>query len=281
MNKNEAGDIKMLTSEDKKLIKNENNLEELFIKLRDNNPYFTKEEIEKGLKGKFEDYSELDKLGRCGEAFACIVKKESEIFENPKNKNPKHNSRIKPTAWKSIGCDFIKDGECLYNRCHLIGRQLATKKANRKGLITGTRWFNVEGMFKFENEAAKCIKDNPNHHILYRVTPYFKGDDLLAYGVQMEMLDIDDEEKLSYNVFVYNRQRGFTIDYKNGDVYSDNPLSLPSKRSGAKIYIIDRDTNKFHKESCASICDIKNKKYFAGKEQTIKEEYCKCGICIH
>ncbi len=196
-------------------------------------------------------------------------------------KKPKHNSRIKPTARKSIKCEDIKDGGYLYNRCHLIARQLATKKVNRKGLITGTRWFNMEGMSKFENEVAQYIEDNPDHHILYRITPYFKNNYLFAYGVQMEILDIDDEEKLSYNVFVYNKQFGFTILYRNGDVYSDYSLSLSGKRSSYNIYVIDMDTNRFHKKSCVSVCDIKNKRYFAGEKQTIEKEYCKCEICIH
>ena len=266
----------MLTMEDINFINKHENINKLYVDLGDKMPYFTKDEIEKGLKGNFEDYSGLDKLGRCGAAFACIVKNKSKILNKPK-----HNGRIKPTAWKSIRCDHIKDGECLYNRCHLIGRQLATKKANKKGLITGTRWFNVEGMFIFENKAADCIEDNPDHHILYRVTPYFKEDDLLAYGVQMEMLDIDDEGSLSYNIFVYNKQPGFDIDYRNGNVYSDYPLSLSEKKSHHNIYVIDMDTNMFHKESCVSVCDIKNKRYFAGKKQTIEEKYCKCEICIH
>lgn len=265
----------MLTREDKDLIGNEKNFHKLFIELRGNKPYFTKDEIERGLKKPFEDYSKLDELGRCKTAFACIVKNESKIVNKLK-----HNGRINPTAWKSIGCDYIRDGECLYNRCHLIGRQLATKKANRKGLITGTRWFNVKGMFKFENEVANYIKDNPEHHILYRVTPYFRDNNLLACGVQIEILDIDDEEKFSRNVFVYNKQPGFTLDYRNGDVYSDYSLSLSGKRSGSNIYVIDMDTNRFHKESCACVCNIKNKKYFVGKKQIVKNKYCKCKVCI-
>lgn len=246
-----------------------------FIYLNNNKTYFTKNEIERGLLEKtFEDYSELDKKRRCRRAIACINWKKLEDI-----KKPKHNSNINPTAWKSVGCNYIKDGKCLYNRCHLIGRQLATKKANRKGLITGTRWFNIEGMSKFENKVVNYISRNPYNHILYRVTPYFRGNNLFAYGVQMEILDIDDEERFSYNVFVYNRQSGFTINYRNGDVYSEYPLSLLGKKDN-NIYVIDMDTNKFHKESCMRVCDIKNKKYFAGKKQIIEKKYCKCGICI-
>ncbi len=158
----------MLTMEDKSFINNDEN-NKLIVKLSDNKPYFTKDEIEKGSKGGFEDYSELDKLGRCRVAFACFVKEESEIVDKPKFK-----SRMKPKAWKSVGCDFIKDGGCLYNRCHLIGHQLAAKKVDKRGLMTGTRNFNVEGMFLFEKEVADYREHNSDYHILYRVTPYYK-----------------------------------------------------------------------------------------------------------
>lgn len=142
----------MLSKEDKELINKDINSDKLFIKLRDDKPYFTISERKKGLKNTFEKYSKLDRLKRCGVAFACITK------DNLKrSKKPKHNSRIKPTARKSIKCDNIMDGGYLYNRCHLIGRQLATKKANRKGLITGTRSFNIDGMSKFESMVANYI----------------------------------------------------------------------------------------------------------------------------
>ena len=266
----------MLAKEDKDFINDDENFSKLFVELRDNKPCFTKDEIEKGLKGAFPECFELDESGRCRVAFACFVKEESESENKPKFK-----SRMKPNAWKSIGCDYIKDGKVLYNRCHLIGRQLAAEKADKRGLITGTRKFNVEGMYKFEDVVAKYIEKNQDHHVLYRVTPYFKeDDDLLPYGVQMEILDLDDEEKLSYNVFVYNKQPGFTIEYSNGDVYSDYSLTLSGKRSGYNIYVIDMDTKSFHKESCASVCDINNKRYFVGGKQTLEKEYCKCMNCI-
>ena len=269
--------MKMLTKEDKDVINNDENFNKIFVELSGNSTYFTDGEIKKGLKKPFEKYSKLDRLNRCGVALACITGNNLK-----KSKKPKKNSRIKPTARKSIKCEAIEDGGYLYNSCHLIGRQLATKKVNRKGLITGTRLFNyIEGMSRFENEVAKYIEDNPDHHILYRVTPYFKDNNLLAYGVQMEILDIDDKESFSYNVFVYNKQPGFDIDYRNGDVYSDYSLSIPEKKSRYNIYVIDMDTGMFHKKSCASVRDIKNKRYFAGKKQTIEEKYCKCEICIH
>lgn len=265
----------MLSREDKEYIDKDIYSNKLFIELRDNKPNFAKDEIKKGSEGIFEEYSEMDKLGRCGVAFACFVG-----VESASGNNLKFKSRMKPTAWKSIGCDCIEDGKCLYNRCHLIGRQLAVDKVSKKGLITGTRKFNIEGMFKYENEVANYIESNPNHHILYRVTPYFKENNLLAYGVQMEILDIDDEENLSYNIFVYNKQPNFIINYRNGDVYSDKILSLSGKRLGYNIYVIDKDTYRFHKESCVNVCGIKNKWYFVGEKQFLGKEYCECKICF-
>ena len=191
-----------------------------FIYLNNNKPNFTKDEIERGLVEKrFEDFFELDKFMRCRGVFACITwKKDEEGIDKPK-----HNGNIDPTAWRTIKCEDIKDGGYLYNRCHLIGRQLATKKANRRGLITGTRNFNINGMLEFEDKVAKYIEQNIDQPILYRVTPYYEGKNLLACGVKMEAFSVKDNGiGLSYNVFVYNKQPQFTIDYKTGEVYSNN-----------------------------------------------------------
>ncbi len=239
-----------------------------FIYLNNNEPYFTKNEIKWGLLEKpYERFLILDKLNRCRGAFACIIGYEI------KNK-PKHNRRIKPTAWKSIKCKDIEDGGYLYNRCHLIGRQLSTKKANRKSLITGTRNFNVKGMSKFEDKVADYIKKNQDRPVLYRVTPYFKGKSLLAYGVKMEAFSVKDNGTgVSYNVFVYNRQPQFTIDYKKGEVFSNNCMSLEGNLKSWNVYVLDRDTMGFHIKSCTSICNLKrtNEIYFVGEIQTLIE----------
>lgn len=261
----------MFSKEEKECIQEYIDSDKLFIKLKDNEPNFTNDEIRKGSKEPFEKYSELDE-GRCGSAFACIIGEKLVSIDKPKFK-----SRIKPTAWKSIGCDYIEDGKCLYNRCHLIGRQLATKKVSKEGLITGTRKFNIEGMFKFEDEVANYIKNNQNHHVLYRVTPYFGENNLLAYGVKMEIMAIEDKENFMRNVFVYNKQPGFTIDYRIGEVYSDKPLSLSGKRLDFNIYVLDMKTKKFYKEHCMDACDIRSKMYFVGQSETlIKKGYSLC-----
>lgn len=262
-----------ISSKDKNSIKEHIESDEFIIELNENMPYLVDED-KKQLEGSIDPFSDLDKLDRCGTAFTCIIGEKLNNVDNHKFK-----SRIKPTAWKSIGCDDIVDGKCLYNRCHLIGRQLATTKADKRGLITGTRKFNVNGMFEYEEKVSNYIRENPKHHILYRVTPYFEKNNLLAYGVQMEILDIDDKKSLFHNVFVYNKQPGFTIDYRNGDVYSDNSLSLSGRRSGYNIYVIDKNTKRFHKKGqCMGIGD--SKMYFVGKDQVLIEKgYHGCDIC--
>ena len=123
---------------------------------------------------------------------------------------------IKPSGWQTIKYDHI-DGKYLYNRCHLIGYQLTGENANEKNLITCTRSMNTKGMLQFENMVTKYIKDTGNH-VLYRVTPVFEGNNLVATGVEMEAYSVEDSGKgIKFNVFVYNIEDGIIIDYKTGD----------------------------------------------------------------
>lgn len=158
----------------------------------------------------FEKYSELDSLGRTGSAFANIG-----VDLMPTEKRGSIGM-IKPTGWHTIKYDIV-DGKYLYNRCHLIGYQLTGENANEKNLITCTRQMNTKGMLDFENKVAEYIKST-NNHVLYRVTPVYKGDNLLATGVIMEAKSVEDNgESILFNVFVYNIQNGIEIDYKTGD----------------------------------------------------------------
>lgn len=159
----------------------------------------------------FEQYSDLDEFGRCGVAFANICQ---EIM--PTEKRGEIGS-IKPSGWHTVRYDDLVEGKYLYNRCHLIGYQLAGENANEKNLITGTRYFNVEGMLPFENEVNDYVKKT-NHHVLYRVTPIFEGNNLVAKGVQMEAFSVEDNgEGVCFHVFVYNHQPGIKIDYLTGE----------------------------------------------------------------
>lgn len=180
---------------------------EPYVVLMDNQPDFGLEDL---TTEEFELYSELDALGRCGAAYANIS-----LYTMPTEARGEIGM-IKPSGWQTVRYDFV-DGKYLYNRCHLIGFQLAGENANEKNLITGTRYFNVEGMLPFENMVAEYVEDTGNH-VLYRVTPIYDGTNLVANGVQMEAMSVEDEgEGLCFNVYVYNVQPGVEIDYATGD----------------------------------------------------------------
>lgn len=178
-----------------------------YIEINNNEPVF-EEEYKNDLS--FEMYSELDSLGRCGEAFANLS-----IDTMPDEERGSIGS-VKPTGWQTIKYDFI-EGKYLYNRCHLIGYQLSGENANEKNLITCTRQMNVGAMLEFENMVSNYIKETHNH-VLYRVTPVFEGKNLLAKGVQMEGYSVEDNgEGIKFNIFVYNVQKGIVIDYLTGE----------------------------------------------------------------
>ena len=158
----------------------------------------------------FEEYSELDSLGRCGVAFANIGQ---DLMPTEERGSIGY---IKPSGWQTIKYDIV-DGKYLYNRCHLIGYQLTGENANPNNLITCTRNMNASVMVKFENDVADYIKETGNH-VLYRVTPVFEGDNLLASGVQIEAESVEDKgEGIQFNVYIYNVQEGISIDYKTGE----------------------------------------------------------------
>lgn len=179
---------------------------EPYKEVNNNKPTFT--DSEKELTEK-EEYSDLDSLGRVGVAFALVSKSTM-----PTTKRGSIGM-IKPAGWHTVKYDFV-DGKYLYNRCHLIAHQLTGQNANPKNLMTCTRSMNVDGMLPFENKVANYIKET-NNHVLYRVTPVFDGDNLVANGAYMEAYSIEDKGKLSFNVYVYNVQKGVTIDYKTGE----------------------------------------------------------------
>lgn len=179
---------------------------EPYVSINDNQPYF---ELEDLTTAEFELYSELDELGRCGVAYANIS-----LYTMPTEERGAIG-QIKPTGWQTVRYDFI-DGKYLYNRCHLIGYQLAGENANEKNLITGTRYLNVIGMLPFENLVADYVEETGNH-VLYRVTPIYDGEDLVAGGVRMEAISVEDEgEGVCFHVYVYNVQPGVIIDYATG-----------------------------------------------------------------
>ncbi len=180
---------------------------EPYVVIHENQPDFTKEDR---TETSFETYGELDALGRCQAAFANVG---TDLMPTKERGNI---GKVKPTGWHTVKYDVV-DGKYLYNRCHLIGYQLTAENANEKNLITGTRYMNVEGMLPFENMVADYVRET-NDHVLYRVTPVFEGDNLLADGVQMEAYSVEDDgESICFNVFVYNVQPGVWIDYATGE----------------------------------------------------------------
>lgn len=180
---------------------------EPYVVLDDNVPAF--DESDK-TTGSYEFYSDLDELGRCGYAMACIG-----VDLMPTEKRGSIG-QIKPTGWHTVKYDIV-DGKYLYNRCHLIGYQLSGENANAKNLITGTRYLNVQGMLPFENMTTDYVRETENH-VLYRVTPIFDGNDLLAQGVEMEAFSVEDNGGgICFHVFCYNVQPGVSIDYATGE----------------------------------------------------------------
>ena len=181
-----------------------------YVKLNNNIPYFTESDY---TTKPFENYSSLDNLGRCGVAYANICKKVMPTDDDERESI----SQVKPSGWQTAKYTGIVDGNYLYNRCHLIGYQLAGENANEKNLITGTRYMNVQGMLPFENLIDDYIEENEKNHVLYRVTPIFYGNNLVANGVQLEAYSIEDNGAgVCFNVYVYNVQPGINIDYATG-----------------------------------------------------------------
>ena len=187
-----------------------------YVEINNNIPYFKEEDYTTNV---FEKYSELDELGRSGVAFANIC-----IETMPQEEEKREDiGNIKDlSGWVQKRYDDVIKDKYLYNRCHLIGWQLAGENDNKKNLITGTRYLNTEGMLPFENIVAEYIKNNKSNHVLYRVTPIFNGNNLLASGVQIEAWSVEDKGKdVCFNVYCYNVQPGIVIDYATGESYEE------------------------------------------------------------
>lgn len=180
---------------------------EMTVVVNHNKPNFSSRDL---TMKSFESYSQLDSEGRCQTAEACVGK---DLMPTTKRETI---SMVKPTGWHAVKYDNV-EGKYLYNRCHLIAYQLSGENANQKNLITGTRSFNVDGMLPYEEMVGDYVRETGNH-VLYRVTPVFEGNNLVAKGVQMEAMSVEDKgEDIEFNVFVYNVQDGIKIDYKTGE----------------------------------------------------------------
>ena len=279
---------------------------EPYTAVNNNEPYFTSDNL---TTEAFENYSELDALGRCGVAYANVC------LETMPTEKRGSISEVKPTGWHSVKYDNV-DGKSLYNRCHLIGYQLTAENANQQNLITGTRYLNVDGMLPFENMVADYVKETDNH-VLYRVTPIFTGDNLVADGVLMERYYVEDEgDGICFCVYAYNVQPGITIDYATGDSWLSSEKGNSDSSSGGNSavsqsaadksgtqqaavqtesvketsapvstgteYILNTNTKKFHYPSCSSVKQMKasNKKEYTGsRDDLIAQGYDPCKKC--
>ncbi len=268
-----------------------------YTEIDDGIPGFSKRD--KASEYIWERYSKLDALGRCGAAYAVICK------ESMPEEEKSYIGDIKPSGWHTVKYNNRIDGNYLYNRCHLIGYQLAGESANERNLITGTRYLNVIGMLPFENAIAEYVNTTYNH-VLYRVTPVYDGENLVASGVQMEGWSLEDQgEGICFNVFCYNVQPGVIIDYATGDSHEDPDYVVQDQSSDGEEeiqdrsaaddeerqipdenfsgYILNTNTYKIHLPDCSSVDDMKekNKKYYSGTIEDAKlEGYTPCHNCL-
>ena len=258
-----------------------------YVVVNNNKPFFKESDY---TTTSFEKYAPLDNLGRCGVAFACVGR---DIM--PTEERGSIGS-VKPTGWQTVRYENV-DGKYLYNRCHLLGFQLTGENANTRNLITGTRYMNVDGMLPFENMVADYVQET-NNHTLLRVTPIFEGNNLLASGVLMEALSMEDNGNgLCFNVYCYNVQPGIIIDYSDGSnkaadgsapygssAYVNNNQNSNNSNQEATSdasYIGNKNTKKFHHSYCSSVKQMKdsNKVPLASREQAINLGYDPCGNC--
>lgn len=242
-----------------------------FVALNENIPDFSDGDL---VTESYEYYGELDELGRCTAVIACVGR---DIMPTEERGNI---GQVKPTGWHTVKYENV-DGKYLYNRCHLIGFQLTGENANQRNLITGTRYLNVEGMLPFENMIADYVKETENH-VLYRVTPIFEGDNLLASGVQLEAKSVEDNgDGIMFNVYVYNVQPGIVLNYATGESALAGKTEQIEDNSDTE-YVLNTGSKKFHLPNCSSVETIseKNKKVTTkSKSELINEGYSGCKMC--
>lgn len=249
-----------------------------YCEVNNNQPFFQADEL---TTESFKQFSELDSLGRCGVAFACIGTNSLPTEERGEI------GIIKPSGWHTVRYDDIIEDKYLYNRCHLIAFELSGENANPQNLITGTRYMNVKGMLPFENRVRNYV-ENTNQHVMYRITPVFEGNDLVATGVLMEGYSVEDDGgDICFNIFCYNVQPHIKINYADGT--SDVDYISKSEESTVDLndnqvttYFLNINTKKFHYPDCDSVNDMKekNRQEFTGtREEIIGMGYSPCGRC--
>ncbi|MBQ7332734.1 MAG: DNA/RNA non-specific endonuclease [Clostridia bacterium] len=263
------------------------NGKDAYVVINENKPFFKESEI---VSKSYEKYTELDYLGRCGVAIACVGR------DVMPTEDRGSIGQVKPSGWHTVKYDIV-DGKYLYNRCHLIGYQLTGENANKSNLITGTRYLNIEGMLDFENMIADYVKDTGNH-VMYRVSPIFKGANLVASGVLMEAYSVEDGGAgIEFCVYAYNAQPGIVIDYANGNSALSGEEIIPDENEEEIIpeekeeeageeekmlYVLNKGSKKFHFADCKSansISDANREERETTREELIGSGYSPCGTC--
>ena len=226
----------------------------------------------------FESYSPLDELGRCGTAYANVGEDLMPTEERGSI------GQVQPSGWHTVRYDCV-DGQYLYNRCHLIGYQLTGENANEENLITGTRYLNVEGMLPFEDQVAEYVEET-GCHVLYRVTPVYQGDNLLASGVVMEAESVEDDGAgVRFCVYVYNVQPGVEIDYATGESWlaeEEPPAETATGQAEGQHYVLNTRSMKFHLPECSGVATMSqnNRRDYTGSRQALLDQgYSPCGTC--
>ena len=240
-----------------------------YVEVNGGSPYFADSELK---AESFEQYSPLDSLGRCGPAIACI----GIDLMSTEERGP--IGMIRPSGWHTVRYDDLIEDRYLYNRCHLIGYQLTGENANMRNLITGTRYLNTEGMLPIENKVAGYIRRTGNH-VLYRATPIFDGDDLVAHGVLIEAMSVEDAGVgITLCAFAFNVQPGITIDYATGDS-TRAEAAVTTPEPVADGYIGNKKSLVFHLPTCPNLPAEKNRVLFETREEALAAGYRACGNC--
>lgn len=253
-----------------------------YIEINQNIPDFSDNEI---TTTSFESYGDLDELGRCTTATACIS---TDLM--PTEERGTIGS-VKPTGWHTVKYPDIISDLYLYNRCHLIGYQLTGENANERNLITGTRYLNIEGMLPFENQVTDYIKETGNH-VWYQVTPDFHNDELIARGVYMQAYSVEDDGAgISFSVYCYNVQPGITIDYTTGDSHistedtienTNDTVTATGEQEQKVLYVLNTSTKKYHNPDCDSVSSISdaNKRLYYENDTFDISDYTPCKRCL-
>lgn len=260
------------------------------VEMNGNVPYFSASEIQHAMDNPgFEAYGAQDGLARCAAAWASVGAETMPAEGEERGEI----GQIKPTGWQTAKYDSIP-GKYLYNRCHLLGWQLTDENANIDNLITGTRFMNVDGMLPHEDDVAAYVKRTGNH-VLYRVTPVFLDDELVARGVLMEAYSVEDGGAgLRFCYWCYNAQPGISIDYVDGN--SSEMAALPaagessgsvasdagSAESQTRSYVLNASTGKFHLPGCSQVKKMKDanrSEVESTREGMIADGYSPCAVC--